>query len=86
MIHGSMGRVQDKYDLPPKYFLFLGTLQPRQNIARIVEAFDRWQHAHEDGTGLVLAGARGLLFDERWIEDVDNVYVTGYVDEVDKGG
>jgi glycosyltransferase involved in cell wall biosynthesis len=83
--YGGMVRVQQKYDLPEKYFLFLGTLQPRKNIARIVEAFDRWQQAHDDGTGLVLAGAKGWLFDEAWVQDVENVYITGYVDDADKG-
>lgn len=85
ILYGSIARVREKYQLPEKYFLFLGTLQPRKNIARIVQAFDRWQRAHQDDTGLVLAGGKGWLFDEAWVNGVPNVYLAGYIDEADKG-
>jgi len=73
-----------KYGLPQRYFLFIGTLQPRKNIQRLIQAFRRWREDH-DGA-LVLAGAKGWLFDEAWLEGADNVHVTGYIDEADKGG
>lgn len=75
-----------KYNLPLAYFLFIGTLQPRKNIERIVQAFDMWQQANpESKIGLVLAGKKGWLFDDAWVEDVDNICITGYIDETDKG-
>lgn len=75
-----------KYHIPFRYFLFLGTLQPRKNIKRIVEAYAMWRDANPDKRiALVLAGKKGWLFDEAWIDGVDGVYVTGYIDEVDKG-
>lgn len=75
-----------KYKIPLSYFLFIGTLQPRKNIERIVRAFDMWQSANADkNIGLVLAGKQGWLFDEKWIAGVENVYITGYIDEEDKG-
>ncbi|MGJ3237459.1 MAG: glycosyltransferase family 4 protein [Anaerolineae bacterium] len=75
-----------KYQIPLTYFLFIGTLQPRKNIERIVQAFDMWQHANPDKSiGLVLAGKPGWLFDEAWVQDVENVHITGYIDEADKG-
>ena len=40
----NIGAARAKYRLPARYFIFLGTLQPRKNIARIVQAFRRWQH------------------------------------------
>ena len=79
--------VRAKYQLPPRYFLFLGTLQPRKNIKRIVDAFGRWQRERADAdTALVLAGGKGWLFDEGWLEGADKVRLTGYVDEADKAG
>ena len=33
---GDVDAVRAKYGLPPRYFLFLGTLQPRKNLPRIV--------------------------------------------------
>ena len=76
-----------KYGLPRRYFLFLGTLQPRKNIERLIQAFGRWRREHDgDGAALVLAGAKGWLFDEAWLKDAPQVHVTGYIDEADKGG
>ena len=75
-----------KYNIPLSYFLFIGTLQPRKNIERIIQAFDMWQNANPDkNIGLVLAGKKGWLFDESWIDGVENVHVTGYIEEEDKG-
>lgn len=76
-----------KFGLPQRYFLHLGTLQPRKNIKRIVRAFGLWQKEHGDGSAaLVLAGGRGWLFDPGWTQDTPNVLLTGYVDEADKAG
>jgi len=77
--------VLQKYSLPPKYFCFIGTLQPRKNIARIVEAYRRWKTTHSnDSTALVLAGGKGWLYDPTWTEDVEGVYTPGYIDDADK--
>lgn len=76
-----------KFQLPQRYFLFIGTLQPRKNIERIVQAFDLWRKEQNDQeTALVLAGGKGWLFDPNWIEGVPNLVLTGYIDEADKMG
>jgi len=49
--------VRQKYNLPEKFILHVGTLQPRKNLERLIEAFDPAQ------TSLVLAGRRGWLAD-----------------------
>jgi glycosyltransferase involved in cell wall biosynthesis len=68
------------------YFLFIGTLQPRKNIARLVEAYRLWKEQHPDQQiDLVLAGKPGWLYDPAWIEGVEGVHLTGYIDEIDKG-
>lgn len=77
--------VRAKYDLPLRYFLFMGTLQPRKNISRIVQAYTQWRSEHpDDSAQFVLAGGKGWLFDPAW-ESVDGVRCIGYVDEADKG-
>ena len=79
--------VRAKYQLPARYFAFVGTLQPRKNIKRLILAFRWWQEAHADSdTALVLAGAKGWLFDDSWLAGADKVRVTGYIDEADKRG
>lgn len=83
---GGLAYVRRKYNLPEEYFLFIGTLQPRKNIARIAQAFARWKAAHpERATGLVLAGGKGWLYDESWTANVPDVCLPGYIDEADKG-
>lgn len=83
-LNSAIARVRDKFKLPQQYFLFVGTLQPRKNIARLVQAFDRWSHANPIGAGLVLAGGKGWLFDEAWLQNVKNVYPVGYVTDAEK--
>jgi glycosyltransferase involved in cell wall biosynthesis len=82
--NSAIARVREKYKLPQQYFLFVGTLQPRKNIARLVQAFERWSHANPKGGALVLAGGKGWLFDEAWLQDVPNIYPVGYVTDDDK--
>lgn len=83
---GDQTQIRKKYKLPERYFLFLGTLQPRKNIGRLIQAFSLFKQQHpEDDSALVLAGARGWLFDPTWVEGVENVIVTGYIDDADKG-
>ncbi len=83
---GDVAAVRAKYRLPQRYFLFLGTLQPRKNIAVIVQSYQRWRAAHpDDGAGLVLAGAKGWLYDDAWAAGLPGVTLTGYVDDGDRG-
>lgn len=83
---GDIEAVRLRYRLPERYFLFLGTLQPRKNIARLVASYARWKSAHpDDPVGLVLAGAQGWLYDPAWVEGVEGVTLTGYVDDAGRG-
>ncbi|HEY74415.1 MAG TPA: glycosyltransferase family 4 protein [Thermoflexia bacterium] len=51
--------VKARYGINGDYFLYLGTLQPRKNLARLVAAFASLQLVPT----LVLAGKRGWLYD-----------------------
>lgn len=50
--------------LPPRYLLFVGTFEPRKNIAGLLEAYQQLVQRLPDAPPLVLAGHRGWLFDE----------------------
>lgn len=85
VLPGDVQAVRARYGLPERYFLFVGTLQPRKNIARLVEAYRRWRVAHPgDPAALALAGGRGWLYDPGWTEGAPGVRLLGYVDEADK--
>ena len=50
--------------LPARYLLTVGTIQPRKNYTRLLEACERvWQQSPET-PDLVIAGQRGWLFEE----------------------
>lgn len=83
---GDIEAVRARFNLPQRYFLFVGTLQPRKNIARLARAYAQWKAAHpEQEVGLVLAGGQGWLYDKRWTEGISGIIETGYVTEAEKG-
>jgi glycosyltransferase involved in cell wall biosynthesis len=63
-------QVQDRsmtvrnFDLPPKYIFFVGTIQPKKNLARLVRAFDQFKSRTGLPHHLVLAGPWGWRNDE----------------------
>ncbi len=79
---GQLPALREHYGLPERYLLFLGTLQPRKNIARLVQAY-RASGVLADGVGLVLAGARGWLYDPQWTAGMPGVQEIGYVADAD---
>ncbi|MGQ9489414.1 MAG: glycosyltransferase family 4 protein [Anaerolineae bacterium] len=55
--------VRQRYHLPARYLLFVGTIEPRKNLGRLLAAFERLQ---ADGLtdALVIVGKRGWLYDD----------------------
>ncbi|NWF71123.1 MAG: glycosyltransferase family 4 protein [Chloroflexi bacterium] len=82
---GDRAAVRRKYGLPERYFLFVGTLQPRKNIERLVRAYMRYHKAAPNPAALVLVGGRGWLYDPAWTAGVEGLILAGYADEADKG-
>jgi glycosyltransferase involved in cell wall biosynthesis len=83
-------KVLGKHDITKKYILFLGTIEPSKNIARLLEAFSKFKSMKKAKSGgkfeyqLVLAGKRGWLAGEyhQIIKDLGlskDVVFTGYV-------
>ena len=66
----ALGPVRQRYDLPERFIISVGTLQPRKNFATLVEAFARlksetgnWKPGARS-LKLVIAGGRGWLYEE----------------------
>ncbi len=77
--------VQAKYGIAGSYFLYLGTLQPRKNLARLIDAFA----ALASDTVLALAGKPGWLYDDLFDQVhrgglQERVRFLGYVPAEDK--
>ncbi len=58
----AIARVQERYQLPSRYVLYLGANKPHKNLERLVRAWERvleradWKVAPEAGPQLVIAG------------------------------
>ena len=58
-------RVKEKYGISKKYFLFMGNVEPRKNLVRLVEAYFKAKEQYEgEFPVLVIGGAKGWLCDE----------------------
>lgn len=81
--------VKDKYNIHGKYFLYLGTLEPRKNIETIIKAYNLFNKSNKDNIKLVLAGKKGWLYDNifelvKEFKIGDKVIFTDYVEDKDK--
>jgi len=89
-------QTKEKYDLPYKFILYLGTIEPRKNIVGIVRAYNQLQEqAARPGQAeilnykLVIAGSPGWLSSQIFAE-IENspveekIKVVNFVDDEDK--
>jgi glycosyltransferase involved in cell wall biosynthesis len=71
----DIDNVRKKYSLPSEYLLFVGTLEPRKNLARLVGAL----RGRSDLPKLVIAGADG--WGDIEVTHSANVQFIGYVED-----
>ena len=62
-LNSSTGSI-DLRSLPDEYLLSVGTLEPRKNLARLLEAHSRLSARHQGFPPLVVAGGRGWRSEE----------------------
>jgi glycosyltransferase involved in cell wall biosynthesis len=91
----QLSAVRARYGLTGPYLLYVGTLHPRKNLVRLVQAFGSLLRSSTDGPRtpmaglqLVLAGQRGWLYDDilaqvRKLGLSDHVVLTGYIPDAD---
>lgn len=60
----EINRVCERYGICAPYFLYLGTLEPRKNLTRLIEAYAAYVHSFDHPAQLVLAGGKGWLYDD----------------------
>lgn len=59
----KIAKVRETYGLSEQYFLYLGTLEPRKNLERLIDAYGQFVKNHAHPAQLVLAGGKGWLYD-----------------------
>lgn len=61
--------IRDKYSQGNPYFMFVGSLHPRKNLARLFAAFDIFKTKNENDIKLVIVGNK-----KWWTEPIKNAY------------
>lgn len=89
----ELRRIRESYGIQENYILSVGSIQPRKNLVRLIEAYSSLRGVHPQGKlpQLVLAGKRGWLDDETFRAAERNalgrdILFTGYVPEQDLVG
>lgn len=88
--HPSLLSVKERYRLPYRFVLSVGTIEPRKNIVSLAEAFDTLvREGKADGFELVLAGVKGWKW--RGIREAidrlpsrNRIRFLGFVEDKDK--
>ena len=81
-------KVREKYRLPQEYVLYVGTVEPRKNLSRLVSAFAAVSGQHP-GLVLVVAGMKGWM-NEGLLENIRSLHLesrvvfTGFIPESEK--
>lgn len=81
-------KVKNQYGIKKEYLLYLGTIEPRKNIASIIKAYSQLPDGVRSKYQLVLAGGKGWLDDdiEALISNSNpgEIVKTGYIEDKDK--
>ncbi len=83
----ALASVRSRYGLPERYLLYVGTIEARKNLTRLLQA---WEGLYRAGAAppLVIAGKRGWLDEDFFAAlhastERDGVVLTGYVRDED---
>jgi glycosyltransferase involved in cell wall biosynthesis len=83
----AIATVRARYGLPEDFILAVGTIEPRKNLSRLLDALQRLRQKGDD-TRLVVVGSKGWLYEGffRRLEELqlgDAVLLPGYVPDAD---
>ncbi|NCC72541.1 MAG: glycosyltransferase family 1 protein [Sphingobacteriia bacterium] len=60
---------RERFSSGNPYFLFVGSLHPRKNLARLFPAFDQFRETNDQGIKLLIVGEK-----KWWTEAIENAY------------
>ena len=93
LFHGKIpitkqNQIKRKYQVSGSYLLYVGTLQPRKNLTRLIKAFSQLNRPR---LKLVIGGKRGWFYQQIFdqVKDLkieDRVIFTGYIPDEDLPG
>jgi glycosyltransferase involved in cell wall biosynthesis len=73
---------------PRPYFFFIGTLEPRKNLVRLIQAYRLLRSRHRGVPDLVIAGKPGWMYEPIYqeaarVDEPDRVLFLGYVNRAE---
>lgn len=87
----SLDELSRKFHICPPYLLYVGTIEPRKNLTRLLLAYQQLRSKYRIPHQLVLAGGSGWCNDGIYhtaqsLPDRDQIIFTGYVSGEEKNG
>jgi len=84
-----VNKILSKYNIDGDYILYLGTIEPRKNLVRLIEAYAGVIKTDKDAPLLVIAGMKGWLYGNifktvKQLGMEKNVVFTEYIPDSDK--
>jgi glycosyltransferase involved in cell wall biosynthesis len=86
-----LNEIKTKYQLPDKFILYLGTIEPRKNLVGLIAAYNylRQNYPELAAVKLVIAGGNGWKFKETYRAAAaapfkDDIKFLGYIEAADK--
>jgi glycosyltransferase involved in cell wall biosynthesis len=84
----AIAAVRARYGLPEGFILTVGTIEPRKNLSRLLDALQRLRQQKGDDARLVVVGSKGWLYEGffRRLEELqlgDAVLLPGYIPDAD---
>jgi len=80
----SLESIMQKYNIQRDYLLYIGTIEPRKNLERLINAYVLFTKEHPNPPQLVLGGGNGWRNENIYSaipSTGENVIITGYLDE-----
>ncbi len=79
--------IKSKFNIRDQYLLAVGTLEPRKNLEKLFQAWQRYASSFRPHLELVVAGGKGAAFRDIRLRSLPaGVKLLGYVDEPDLRG
>ncbi len=84
----QLARIRDRYRLPEFFVLFVGTIEPRKNLGRLISAYSDLRRQAGLPHQLVISGARGWLYNDIYEQVAragltEDVLFPGFIDDSD---
>lgn len=83
----ALERMRKKYGLYFPFMLYVGTIEPRKNISRLLRAYTQYRAEHKGRHRLVMAGGLGWLYEDvlREIDELSAEHEIIYLGRVPDG-